>query len=129
MPSVKRLLPFGFKRWVKENVAGALNIPLTRYGLPVAVMKALPRRQPITMIDLGASTGAFTLSIDRYCGIRKAFLIEAQPKRVEAMKAKFADSRFTVACAAVSSEERVIEMDILNWDYSSSILPVRRDIS
>jgi hypothetical protein len=44
------------------------------------------------------------------------------------MKAKFAGSRFSFACAAVSSEKGLIEMAVLNWDYSSSILPVRRHL-
>jgi FkbM family methyltransferase len=55
-------------------------------------------------------------------------LIEPQPDRIESMKARFPADRFSFAWAAVSSEESSIEMDILNWDYSSSILPVRRDI-
>jgi FkbM family methyltransferase len=84
--------------------------------------------QEITLIDVGASTGAFTISMDRYCGVRKALLIEPQPKRVEDMKARLAGSRFSFACAAVSSEERPIGMEVLNWDYSSSILPVRRNL-
>ena len=66
--------------------------------------------------------------MERYCGIEKALLIEPQPKRVEEMKTKLTGSRFSFACAAASSEERLIEMDILNWDYSSSVLPVRTDI-
>jgi FkbM family methyltransferase len=105
-----------------------LNIPISRCDVPIAVMKALPRTRKISIIDLGASMGSFTLSMDRYCGVKKGLLIEPQPKRVEAMKAKLTGNRFSFACAAVSSEERLIEMDVLNWDYSSSILPVRRDL-
>src|ERR1039458_2386863 len=128
MYSLKRFLPFWLKRWVQDSVAGLLNIPHSRFGVPIAVMKALPRTQRITIIDVGASTGAFTLSMDRYCGIKKALLIEPQPKRVEGMKATLTGDRFSFACAAVSSEEHVLEMDVLNWDYASSILPVRRDL-
>jgi FkbM family methyltransferase len=128
VPSIKRYLPFGLKRWVKESAAAMFNIPMSRFDVPISLMKVLPRKRPITLIDLGASTGSFTSVLDRYCGIKKALLIEPQPKRIETMKAKLPGNRFSFACAAVSSEESTIEMDILNWDYSSSILPVRRDI-
>jgi FkbM family methyltransferase len=129
MQSIKRFLPFGFKRWVKESAAGMLNIPLSRFDVPLALLQTLPRKQRITLIDVGASTGSFTHTMDRYYGIRRALLIEPQPKRVESMKARLPADRFSVACAAVSSDEGTVEMDILNWDYSSSILPVRRDLA
>ncbi len=128
MQSLKRMLPFSLKRVLKDNVAGLLNIPHSRFGVPVTLMKAIPRTRRITLVDVGASTGAFTSSMDRYCGVKRAFLIEPQPQRIAQIKARLAGSRFSFACAAVSSEEREFEMDVLNWDYSSSILPVRRDL-
>ncbi len=128
MRSLKSFLPFGLKRWIKESVAVVFNIPYSRFDVPIALMKAIPRNQKITMIDVGASTGHFTSSMDRYCGVERALLIEPQPKRVELMKARLPGNRFSFACAAASSGEGQLEMDVLNWDYSSSILPVRRDL-
>jgi FkbM family methyltransferase len=128
MRPLKRFLPFALKAWVKERIAVTFNIPYSRFGVPIPIMEALPRSERVTLIDAGASNGSFTAAMDRYCGIRKAMLIEPQPKRVEQMKSRFPGERFFFACAAVSSEQGSMEMEVLNWDYSSSILPVRRDL-
>jgi FkbM family methyltransferase len=128
MRSLKRFLPFGAKLWAKEVATSLLNIPFSRFGVPIAIMSEIPRTRKITLVDVGASQGTFAASMDRYCGIQKAFLIEPQPKRVEQMKATFNGKPFYFACAAASSEERLMEMEVLNWDFSSSILPVRRDL-
>jgi len=128
-PSIlSRLLPPSLKFWIKENVAGLLSLPYNRFNVPIAITKAIPKTRKITVIDVGAWTGTFTLSIDQYCGVEKALLIEPQPRRIQEMKATLTGPRFLFACAAASSGEHQTEMEILNCDYSSSILPVRRDL-
>jgi FkbM family methyltransferase len=116
------------KLWIKENAAGLLHLPYNRFGVPIAITQAIPRTRKVSVIDVGASTGTFTLAIDQYYGVQRALLIEPQPKRIEEMKATLTGPRFSFACAAASSGEYLTEMEILNWDYSSSILPVRRDL-
>jgi FkbM family methyltransferase len=129
MHQLKQLLPSSAKLWIKEKGTSLLNIPWNRFNVPVSLMKYLPRHQPISLIDVGASQGDFTSSIARYCGLRKAMLIEPQPKRVEELNARFPGPRFSVTCAAAASESRSAEMELLNWDYSSSLLPLRRELS
>lgn len=124
----KRLLPFQAKRWAQQWAAELFNLPVPRFGIPVSLARALPRNGNIVLIDVGASQGAFTLSLDRYCGVRKALLIEPQPRRVDEMKTKLAGKPFTIACAAAASDERLLEMEVLNWDYASSLLRARRDL-
>lgn len=116
------------KRWVKEKGTKLLNVPWNRFNVPVSLMAYLERGQPINLIDVGASQGEFTSSIENYCGIRKAMLIEPQTERVEELRARFSDPRFTFICAAAAAQSGTVDMEVLNWDYSSSLLPLKRDI-
>jgi len=124
----KQLLPSRAKLWIREQGARLLEIPWTRHNVPLALTKYLAPGRPISLIDVGASQGEFTLALQRYCGLRKAMLIEPQPLRIAELKEKFQGSGFLINCAAASSESRVASMEVLNWDYSSSLLPIRRDV-
>jgi len=98
-----------------------------RHGISGILLRELEGRLDLTVIDVGASEGDFTAGLARTVGVRRALLIEPQPKRCSQMTARFADDRFKVINAAVGDREDRIRMDVLNSDYSSSILPVRRD--
>jgi FkbM family methyltransferase len=125
---IKRLLPLGAKLWAKEKATGLMSVPWNRFGLPTPLANRLPRDSEIVIIDVGASRGDFTSIIDKWCGIRKALLIEPQPARVNELRKRFYGPRFSFEQAAAASTHGRLEMEILNWDYSSSILPVRRDM-
>ena len=129
MRLLQQILPSGAKRWVKEQGTKLLNVPWNRFNVPVSLMTHLKPRQPINLIDVGASQGEFTSSIVGYCGIRKAILIEPQPRRVEELKIRFPESRFSIVCAAAAAQSGIVDMELLNWDYSSSLLPLKRDIA
>lgn len=88
-------------------------------------MRFLKSDSPVNLVDIGASAGEFTASVEEYCGIRRALLVEPQPKRVAELKKRFAESRFNVCGCALADKDGSTEMEILNWDYSSSILPVK----
>jgi FkbM family methyltransferase len=79
-------------------------------------------------MNIGASEGDFRSSVERYCGLKRAMLIEPQPKRVEELKCKFRAPRFSVHCAAAAAENGSATMEVLNWDYSTSLLPIRRNM-
>src|SRR5262249_48110957 len=51
-----------------------------------------------------------------------------QPARCAELRQRFADPRFSVHQCAVADQARTCEMEVLKYDYSSSILPVKRDI-
>jgi FkbM family methyltransferase len=129
MRMLQNLLPAGAKRWVKEKGTRLLNVPWNRFNVPVSLMTYLKRGQSINLIDVGASQGEFSFSIENFCGVRKAMLIEPQPRRVEELKLRFPDPRFSIVCAAAAAQRGTVDMELLNWDYSSSLLPLRRDIS
>ena len=78
------------------------------------------------MIDIGASSGEFTSNLGKICHIREALLIEPIPKRCEELRTRFADTDFKILCRAVGDKDAELQMEVLKWDYSSSILPVLR---
>jgi FkbM family methyltransferase len=126
---LQHLLPSSAKLWVKEKGTRLLNVPWNRFNVPVSLMNYLKPGQSINLIDVGASQGEFTSSIEGYCGINKALLIEPQPSRVEELKIRFPQVRFSVICAAAAEQSGTVDMELLNWDYSSSLLPLKRDIA
>lgn len=127
MQILKRMVPSWMKSRVRESVLGMMGVPWSRYGIPGPVMQHLKGKSGITLIDVGASEGEFTASLDGFCGLSRALLIEPQPMRCEKLHKKFAEPRYSVACTAVADKEGRLDMEILNFDYSSSILPVKRN--
>lgn len=109
---------------IREWVLGHYLIPSSRSGLEPGLVPFLPRKTPITFVDVGASSGSFAATVLAHCGIRRALLVEPQPSRCRELEARFAGRDFTIRECAVSDENGSHRMDILNFDYSSSILPV-----
>lgn len=91
------------------------------------LITALNGKRDIVLVDIGASDGEYALQVQHFCGIGRALLIEPQPSRCEQLHQKFSAPNYNVVCSAVGECERNIEMEVLRWDYSSSILPVKRD--
>jgi FkbM family methyltransferase len=113
---------------VKSAVFGFYGVPFSRHGLEPGLVPFLPGGAPITLVDVGASGGHFTQRVLDHCGVRRALLVEPQPARCRELEARFADPRFAVAACAASDADGSAELDILNWDYSSSLLPVLPDV-
>lgn len=103
-------------------------IPSSKFGLEPGLVRFLPEGRPITLIDVGASTGSFTDTVQAHCGIRRALLIEPQPHRFRELAARFPAPRFEVAEAAVAEERGTLPMKVLNFEYSSSLLPVLAEV-
>jgi len=104
-------------------------IPFSRTGLEAGLVRFLKPAGPITFVDIGASTGEFTEAVRKYCGLRRALLIEPQPALAARLPTRFAQLDICVKQCAISDSDRAAEMDILNWHYSSSLLPVARDVA
>lgn len=119
-----RSLRFRVSGLVKRAVLGFYGIPYSVHGIDAGLIPFLQEGVPITVIDVGASDGAFTAAILNHCGVRLALLAEPQPARCRELRARFSDARFAVHQCAVSNLTGTTDMDILNFDYSSSLLPV-----
>jgi FkbM family methyltransferase len=124
--NLKRFIPYPAKVWWREKILNYYGIPDSRYGIPGALVKRFRGKPPITLIDVGASRGDFTQSLSRFCGISKALLIEVQPKRCEELRRKFPQSNIQILCAAAGSQKGEAEIEILQWDYSTSLLKINR---
>lgn len=109
---------------LKEKILAQYGIAYSRRGLESGLVPFLRPAVPITLVDIGASSGSFAAAVLAHSGIRRALLAEPQPQRCRELEARFPDRRFTVRECAVSDHNGTADMDILNFDYSSSLLPV-----
>jgi len=105
------------------------RIPFSRHGVPPGLISSLLGKSPITLIDVGASSGEFAASTQKMCGLRKALLVEPQPTRCLQLRERFSQPEVVIRQCALSDRDTTVEMEILNWDFCSSLLPVRRDLS
>ena len=69
------------------------------------------------------------MAVEKYCGVRQALLIEPQPHRVKELEKRFRGSRFIIKECAITDVDAFMDMHILNWDYSSSLLRVKPEIA
>ena len=122
--SEPRSLRFRVSGLIRHAMLKALGIPYSRHGLDEGLVPFLPEAQPIAVIDIGASSGDFTARVIDHCGVTRALLVEAQPARCQELRDRFHETGFIIEHCAVSDRTGTIDMDILNFDYSSSILPV-----
>jgi FkbM family methyltransferase len=124
MKSIRRRVSLA----VRERACRRWGIPFSRYGLDPGIVRFLKRSEPLNFIDVGASAGDVAAAVDAHYGVKQGVLIEPQPSRCEQLRRRFPAARFTVHQCALSDAEGGCDMEVLNWDYSSSILPVRRDL-
>ena len=122
----KKIVPYGAKVWLREKVLNFYGIPASRHGVPEALVTHLRGKSGIALIDVGASSGEFTLGLRRHCGVARALLVEPIPVRCEQLRSKFPEASIQVICAAAGSENEEVEMEVLSWDYSSSLLQINR---
>jgi len=113
---------------VREHMCRRWGIPFNRYGLDPGVSRFLRKSGPLNYIDVGASEGSVAAAVDAQYGVKQGILIEPQPSRCEQLRRRFPDATFSVQQCALSDGEGICDMEVLNWDYSSSILSVRRDL-
>ena len=123
MPSLR----FRFSGFIKERIMRFYGVPFSRFQLEPALVPYLPRHRPITLVDVGASEGAFTDAVDRHCGVRRGLLVEPQPLNHQRLANRFDSSRFSVEACALSDAPGEAEMMILNFHYSSSLLSPREE--
>lgn len=127
-PLIERSLRFRASGFVKSLVWRVYGMPFSRHGLEPALVPFLPEGQPITLVDVGASGGDFTAAVVEHCGVTRALLAEPMPMRCRQLEARYPDPRFVIRQCAVSDAAGATEFDILNADYSSSILPALPEV-
>ena len=85
----KIAVPFSCKLRLREWVLTQYRIPFSRFDVPGPLIERFRNNGPITLIDIGASSGEFAASLDRFCGVKEALLIEPIPARCGELKRRF----------------------------------------
>ncbi len=116
------------KYFVKRKLLQLQGIPWNQLAVQRCLVERLSDCGKLTLIDIGAASGQFADFTDSLFGVKKALLVEPQPKKLQELRQRYNDGRFVVAGAALTDREGTLDMEILEWDQSSSILPVKRDI-
>jgi len=96
--------------------------------VPFSLAKHLQKELPIFLIDVGGNEGEFTRSVDRFCGVNRGLIVEAQPDRASELVRLFKRPRFEVQNCAVCDLAGEIELEINEFDATTSILRTRREL-
>jgi FkbM family methyltransferase len=113
---------------IKKIIKNKLGIATRSPCLPLTLRKYLKKRHPIYLVDIGAHQGYFTRNIENYCGIVKAALIEPLPDKAEYLRKSFSSSQYRVFEGVVSSENGKANFEINEYDQTSSILSIDREM-
>lgn len=105
-----------------------LGISYNPYGVPFALAKHLEGKSGISFVDVGAHAGEFTRSVDSLCQVAHGLLVEVQPHRARELAAKFFPPRFEVAAIALADQPGEINLEINQFDPTTSILKTRRNM-
>jgi FkbM family methyltransferase len=124
--AIKKLVPSGFKLRLREWMLTQYGIPFSRFDIPAPLVAHFRGSGPITIVDVGASSGEFVHSMSRFCGIRQALLVEPIPYRCQELRTRFTTG-IHVVCAAAGRENTEMEMEIREFDYTSSLLPLKSE--
>lgn len=114
---------------LREKVLQHYLIPSNRYGVPRGLVEALSPSRPVSLVDVGASNGDFAMSIRNHFGLSRALVVEPQPARCKELSGRLEGKGVKVAECALSDHEGYEDLEVLHWDYSSSLLPLLRDES
>jgi FkbM family methyltransferase len=122
----KRLIPNNIKQEGKYFLLDLLKIKYSRSNAAMEILKWLPKNNPITFLDIGASIGSFSVTICGEYKIKKGILIEPVSRLIPILEKKFPDKEtFHIINAAVS--DSVSEADFYyneDADFVSSLLRI-----
>ncbi|HEY8782057.1 MAG TPA: FkbM family methyltransferase [Mucilaginibacter sp.] len=124
--AIKRLIPNNIKQEGKYLLLDLLKTPYSRSAAPLEILKWLPKNDPITFFDIGASVGNFSKCICGEYKIKKGILVEPVSKLIPILENVFPDKEtFHVINAAVS--DVISESDFYyneDADFVSSLLRI-----
>jgi FkbM family methyltransferase len=115
------------KSIIKTKALRTVGMTYNDVGVSFVLATHLSRLHNIVLIDVGAHTGDFAMSIDRLCGIQNGVLFEPQPKHAELLRRKMDRSRFKVHECVVADSDSTRTLEINEFDATSSTLSAMRD--
>src|SRR5215213_3983645 len=110
---------------VRDVVLRHYLVPYSPFGLDAGLVEHLPRHQPVSLIDLGASRGDFAAAVRAHCGLAAALLIEPQPALADGLGSRFPEPGCRVCNVALSDVSGRQPFSILSADSCSSLLTIR----
>ncbi len=116
------------KRIIKEYILRRLNIPVSKYGIPIPLIKHLKENEPVTLIDIGAHNGDFTECMAQYCGIKKAILVEPLTQKIELLRERFNAPEYQIINNAISDVRGTSRFEVNKAAETSSLLKIKRDM-
>jgi FkbM family methyltransferase len=113
---------------IKDFLCQRLHVEFNTIGFPLALARRLERGKPIVYADVGAFEGWFCRLVSQYCGIVQAVLVEPMPGRIESLRSEFPPPKHRTFCCAASNHEGVVSFEINEFEASSSMLPMLREL-
>ncbi len=102
-----------FRNKLKFALLDRWRIPHSQIsGVPHCLFQRYRNSGPISVIDIGAYKGHFTIGLDQLCKVKRAVLIEPNERLVRAMRTDPSLSNFRIVDNAVSDFDGEIDMKI-----------------
>jgi len=126
---IKRIFSNSIKQKGKYFLYDLLKIRYSRFGVPLEILKWLPKEKPIIFFDIGASVGHFTQSICGEYQIEKGIIIEPIAKMIPILEEKFSNREvFKIINAVVSDTNTEVDFYFNEeFDSISSLLKIHYD--
>jgi FkbM family methyltransferase len=109
-------------KFLRELILRHYLVPYSRHGLDPALVRWWKPHGPVTVIDVGASSGFFMEAVAKHHAIKRGFLIEPLAHRCNELRTRFSEPVFTVMQCAAAESKGVVEFNIHSHDYASSLL-------
>lgn len=109
---------------LRERVLHHYLIPYSRHGLDPALVRWWKPGGAVTVVDVGASSGAFMEAVAKHFQVKRALLVEPLPNRCEELRCKYKEPVYSVHQCALANAEGSQTLKVLDFDYATSLLPV-----
>jgi len=117
-------LKLSFKKYLHKR----LGTFYSTHGEPVLLARHVREGNPISLIDVGAYNGDFTVAMEKYCGIKIGVLIEPLPEKAHELRRRFHLPKYHVFECVLSCSDGIAPLEINEFQPTSSILRIKRGI-
>jgi FkbM family methyltransferase len=112
---------------IKSRIGGHFGIP-EPLAAPSPIIRRVKADAPICVLDLGAHKGGFTRSILTHYRISRGVLVEPLPHLAEQLRRDFQEPQYQVFECAVSDKDGVADFEKTEYESSSSLLAIKREL-
>jgi FkbM family methyltransferase len=115
---------------IKRRVCDRLGIAGEPHWLrlPAPILRRIKNGGPISLVDLGAHKGSFTIAMSHHYEIARGILVEPLPHLAEALRQNFPMPAHQIFECAVSDERGTASFEMTEDEFSSSLLKIKSDL-